>query len=79
MQTKLTLRIDEHLIASAKRYARRNGRSLSRMVADYFAVLTSPDQPPSELTPGVVKLKGALGGTGVSAKDYGEYRERKHA
>lgn len=79
MQTKLTLRLDAHLIASAKQYAQRNGRSLSRMVADYFALLTSPDQAPTGLTPGVSKLKGALEGADIQVDDYHVYLGRKHA
>lgn len=79
MQTKLTLRLDAHLIASAKQYAQRNGRSLSRMVADYFALLTSPDQAAAELTPGVSKLKGALESADIQVDDYHEYLGRKHA
>ncbi len=36
MQTKLTLRMDEELIRKAKRFSRKTGRSLSRIVADFF-------------------------------------------
>jgi hypothetical protein len=36
METKLTLRLDEGLIKSAKKEARHRGTSLSQMVADYF-------------------------------------------
>ncbi len=37
MPTKLTLRLDETLIAAAKAYARTQGRSVSVLEADYFA------------------------------------------
>lgn len=40
MHTKLTLRLDEALIASAKDYAAAHGSSVSQIVADYFAALT---------------------------------------
>lgn len=40
MNNKLTLRMDESLIASAKDYAAANGSSVSQMVANYFAALT---------------------------------------
>jgi hypothetical protein len=39
MNTKLTLRIDESLIATAKDYAAKHGSSVSQMVANYFAAL----------------------------------------
>lgn len=42
MQAKLTLRLDADLIESAKSYSRESGKSLSRIVADYFALLTHP-------------------------------------
>ena len=38
--TKLTLRLDSALIHGAKRYAQDQDRSLSQLVADYFAQLT---------------------------------------
>lgn len=40
MNHKLTLRMDESLIASAKDYAAAHGSSVSQMVANYFAALT---------------------------------------
>ena len=39
MRTKLTLRLDDELIKSAKQYAKENGKSVSQMVADYFVLL----------------------------------------
>ncbi len=36
MQTKLTLRLDEALIQRAKAEARRTGKSVSQLVAEYF-------------------------------------------
>ena len=45
MQTKLTLRLDAHLIAQAKARAQRQGKSLSQVVADYFAQFTSTTTP----------------------------------
>jgi Family of unknown function (DUF6364) len=42
MNNKLTLRMDESLIASAKNYAAAHGGSVSQMVANYFAALVAP-------------------------------------
>lgn len=42
MNNKLTLRMDESLIASAKNYAAAHGGSVSQMVANYFAALMPP-------------------------------------
>ena len=78
MQTKLTLRLDDRLIRDAKHYARRSGKSLSQMVAEYFSAVTSPDGAQGELTPVVSKLKGALAGANVDREDYRRYLEGKH-
>lgn len=78
MQTKLTLRLDERLIRDAKHYARRSGKSLSQMVAEYFSTVTSPDAVREDLTPAVSRLKGVLAGTNVDPEDYRRYLEGKY-
>lgn len=87
MQTKLTLRLDDKLIAHAKAQARRNGKSLSQLVADYFVQLdaATPAQPPAALPPLVASLKGALKGVSTSGSDrlpdeadYRAYLAEKH-
>ena len=56
--TKLTLRLDSGLIESAKAFAHEHQRSLSQLVADYFARLAA--QPASAAsTEG--KASGQLG------------------
>ena len=65
MQTKLTLRLDAHLIAQAKARAQRQGKSLSQVVADYFAQFTSTTTPNATqyerpLPPLVTSLQGVL-------------------
>ncbi len=39
MQTNVTLRLDERLVRRAKACARRSGKSVSQMVAEYFLLL----------------------------------------
>jgi predicted HicB family RNase H-like nuclease len=57
MQTKLTLRVDDRLVKRAKTYAERAGKSVSEMVADYFALLGKRAQnDESALTPTVRSL-----------------------
>jgi hypothetical protein len=79
MQAKLTLRLEERLIRRAKAHARRTGKSVSQIVADYFAFLgkrsTNGD---SKLTPTVRSLRGLLSGSDVGVEDYHEYLEEKH-
>ncbi len=72
MQSKLTLRLDDRLISRAKAYAKRRGKSVSEMVAEYFGLLGSrSDRSVQELAPTVRSLKGVLRG---SSLDKGEHR-----
>ncbi len=77
MQTKLTLRLDEDLIRRAKAFARASGKSVSKMVADYFATLEKDEQD-FQMTPVVRSLKGALRGQDVDVEDYRRYLESKY-
>ena len=43
MKTKLTLRLDDQLIRKAKDYSDRSGKSVSRLVADYFSLIESDE------------------------------------
>lgn len=79
VQTKLTLRMDDRLVKRAKAYAKKTGKSVSRMVADYFSVLGSRSGGGDEdLTPTVRSLKGALRGADVDIEDYQTYLRDKH-
>ena len=83
MQTKLTLRVDDRLVRQAKAYAHHQGKSVSGIVADYFARLGSKSVPAHEsLSPAVRSLSGALAGKGVSTKDskedYRRHLREKH-
>lgn len=79
MQTKLTLRLDEGLIRKAKRFSEKTGKSVSRIVADYFEKLDVPPPEESEkIAPKIASLKGLLRKTGVSEADYHRHLEEKH-
>ena len=79
MNTKLTLRLDDRLIAGAKDYAKSTGKSLSQVVAEYFTAITSPEQTKLSMTPTVAKLRGVLKGTEMGGEaDYLAYLEEKH-
>lgn len=56
MQTKLTLRLEDSLIARAKAWARQRGVSLSQAVATLFEQL--PGAPATTLSPWTQKLLG---------------------
>jgi len=79
VNTKLTLRLDDDLIRSAKRYAGSSGKTVSKLVADYFALLAADEVlPPAELTPRVRSLLGSLGGTEFGEDDYRRHLEHKY-
>ncbi|HYH45519.1 MAG TPA: DUF6364 family protein [Thermoanaerobaculia bacterium] len=80
--TKLTLRLDRELIGRAKVYSKANGKSISQIVADYFATLPDAREAVPRLTPIVGSLRGVLRGVAVESKpvedDYYRYLEEKY-
>ena len=82
MQTKLTLRIEKHLIESAKKYSKRRGKSLSQLFSDYLLMITNEEhskKPSSESLPPISEsLKGVLRGKKVDEKEYKKHLEEKY-
>ncbi len=85
MQTKLTLRIDEGLIAKGKKEAVKRGMSLSQLVAELLKVMPDPEESwESELTPWTRSLMGVLEGEYTQKSDeeireeYSLYLEEKY-
>ena len=79
MQTKLTLRLDDALIRKAKRYSSKSGKSVSRLVEDYFALIGSGlEASGMDLTPRVRALLGVLAGNRLSEDDHKRHLEAKH-
>jgi hypothetical protein len=60
MQTKLTVRVDQDLIQSAKRYARSRGISLSQLIESYLNTLAIEQDEPQTQTPILQRLTGIL-------------------
>ena len=79
MNVKLTLRLDERLISIAKRHSRESGKSVSQLVADYFALIDVDEEiPGTEITPRVRGLIGSLKGATVTEPDYRRHLEEKY-
>lgn len=90
MKTKLTLRLDDDVIARAKAYAAQRGTSVSGLVEDYFRFVAEPVQggdgtdAPAELDwrdslpPITRSLVGIAEGVEVTEDDYKRYLEEKH-
>lgn len=78
MHSKLTLRLDSQLIRRAKAYAKRSGKSVSLVVADYFAALDVGEGEAQKLGPRVRSLLGVLRERPVDEADYRRHLEKKH-
>lgn len=79
MNTKLTLRMDDKLIESAKQYSSQSGKSISKIVADLFTIITNEKvKKQNEISPTVLSLKGILRGKESSAIDYKKHLENKY-
>jgi hypothetical protein len=77
VNTKLTLRLDDKLIASAKRRSAESGKSVSQLVSDFFALMDARDSH-VEITPRVRSLRGVLVSSGLDEADYLRHLEEKH-
>ncbi|MBI4907138.1 MAG: hypothetical protein HY820_26160 [Acidobacteria bacterium] len=71
---KLTLSVDESVIAEAKAYAKKRETSLSEMVEGYLAAVVKSGSP--EETPVLKRVRGVL--KGRNREEYREYLHRKH-
>ena len=60
MITKLTLTIDDSVIAIAKKYAKNKGKSLSDIVENYLMTLTSKESKEEAISPKILKLQGII-------------------
>jgi hypothetical protein len=73
--SKLTLSVDEQVVARAKRFAARRGTSVSRLVERYLQLLATPPSVPTD-APVLDRLRGSL--AGVDPGSYRRHLERKH-
>ena len=76
MTTKLTLSANPAVVSRAKRYAKRQGVSVSRLVEGYLASLSEQTEA-ADLPPLVASLRGVL--KGVDAEAYRKHLARKYS
>ena len=78
---KLTLTVDEAVIARAKEHAAARGTSVSALVEEFLDLIVNPPRPASP-TPFMDRWRGALAGAYPSAEaaieDYYDYLEKKY-
>ncbi len=60
MDTKLTLSLDKSVIEQAKKYAKSNKTSLSKLIESYLASLNKRKEHSQEITPLVESLSGVI-------------------
>ena len=79
MNTKLTLRLDDQLIESAKKYSAKTGKSVSKIVSDFFVIIKNEKlKKKYSVAPSVLSLKGVLKDSQFSEEDYKDYLEDKY-
>jgi antitoxin component of RelBE/YafQ-DinJ toxin-antitoxin module len=77
--SKLTLSVDDDVVTRAKRYAQRQGTSVSRLVETYLDALARPPAIADERLPASLRrLRGILRGVKFDREDYVDYLERKY-
>lgn len=81
METKLTLRMDEKIIREAKNYAQKQGISLSKLVAEYFRMISKKKDKTFVPTPVLSEITGVLQNLTKKkdlSKEYKKYLEEKY-
>jgi hypothetical protein len=75
-ETKLTIRVRRDWLEEAKRYARENNTTLTRLVSEYLRHLAAEKDPLSDASI-VQRLSGVLS-QDVAVEDCREYLEQKY-
>ena len=78
MHTKLTLRMDENTVRKAKIEAKRRGKSVSRMVAEFIESIGLQQTSEKVLPPTTASLVGILKGKEISEEDYKTHLREKY-
>jgi Family of unknown function (DUF6364) len=78
MNTKLTLRMDENIVRKAKIEAKRRGKSVSQMVAEFIEAIGLQQNSEKELPPTTASLVGILKGKEISEEDYKTHLREKY-
>ena len=75
---KLTLSVDESVVARAKRFAAKRGTSLSRLVEEFLALLAGTTADTGDLPPVLARLRAGLKGSSTDPAGYRKHLERKY-
>ena len=78
MNSKLTLRMDDGLIALAKAEAAQRGKSVSQMVGEFFDLLGHAKAPVQKLPPITSSIRGILKDPSPSEESYKQHLQDKY-
>jgi hypothetical protein len=80
MNVKLTLSLDKKVIDQAKKYARRNRTSLSKLIESYLGKVTAVEKEELQISPLVRSLSGVIDSAGLQdrKKGYTDYLAGKY-
>jgi hypothetical protein len=67
---KLTLRVDNRVVARAKQYAKVRGISVSQIVETYLAAVTEPSSRVTGAAPILRSVRGVLRHAGIGKKEF---------
>jgi hypothetical protein len=74
--SKLTLSVDDQVVVRAKRYAKRQGISVSKMVEAYLAAVAEPPSLDVRDAPVLRSLRGSI--KRADLEDYRKYLTAKY-
>ena len=74
MDKKLTLSLNQQIIDKAKKYAKRNGTSLSKMIESYFQTLTNKLDKEDDIQ--ISPLVESLSGVGILPENF-DYKKAR--
>jgi hypothetical protein len=78
MDTKLTLSLDASVISKAKRYAKSQNMSLSKLIEMYLKLLTKEEVEDMKISPIVEELTGVISLEEDYRKNYTDYLSKKY-
>jgi hypothetical protein len=81
MPVKLTLSVEKNVIERAKRFSRRQHKSLSKLVEGYLRELTGEPSGREDISPKVAALSGVIPPGAIRGErrgDYADFLEEKY-
>ncbi len=80
MNAKLTLSLDQEIIAQAKEFSRSHHKSLSKLIEGYLRQMVRGDDATEQATPLVARLSGVIDAKklGDHKNEYAEYLAEKY-